>query len=698
MSSFRPSRAPLAAALLLVLALPSRPGIASEAADDAAPGAQTLDTVQVTGNRIAQPSESATRTPTPARDVPQSVSAVTAQELDERNVRSLNEALETVPGVSLTMGEGRRDQVNIRGFSALYDQYLDGFRDDTPYYRDLADVERIEVLRGPASVLYGRGSGGGLVNRISKQPRFGEDLGVFSLGFGSYGYARGTLDVGGATSDLFAWRLNAAAERSDSFRDVFHLERELVAPSAAWRIGNGLLVAQAEVLRDRRIPDRGIPGVDGRPANVDIDTYYGDPGRDHLDNDATEARLSWRAPLGERWNLRAAVVGRQVDGDFYNTYVTDVSDDATQVERGQYNVESSTRDGLGQFELVGEVGRGALRHVLLVGVEGGHQQRDTLQWRGTAPPVALVDPDLSAGSTSGALSTDRVFTGSSVGVYAQDQLSLGQHWKALLGGRWDRFQQDLDDHLAGATLARTDIKFSPRAGVVFQPDEHHSLYGAWSRSFQTSGDGFSLAANTQDLAPETSTLREVGWKGEWLDGGVLAALALFEQTRDGLRTSDPARPDVLIQVGEQRSRGVELEFGGRIGERLDLRVGYTHLDAEITRSNDQQNGVALQGNRPSNVPEDSASLWGTYALGHGFDLGLGVFAVGDRYSANDNLVRLPGYVRTDAMLRWRRGPHELALNLRNLGDITWYESAHTTHQIMPGSPRTFAVTWRMAFE
>lgn len=691
-------RASLAAALLLVLTpVQAETGdLDTDAGVMANP--QTLETIQVIGARPhAQPATSATRTSTPLKDVPQSISAVTAQELQERNVRSLNEALETVPGVSLTMGEGRRDQVNIRGFGALFDQYLDGLRDDTPYYRDLANIERIEVLRGPASVLYGRGSGGGLVNRISKQPRFANDVGQVSLGVGSYGYLRATADVGRARSDMFAWRFNAAAEQSDSFRDHFHLERQVAAPAATWQVGNGTLTAQAELLRDRRLPDRGIPGINGRPAPVDIGTYYGDPTRDHLDTDGAQVRLGWESTLNGRWRLRTALVGHHVDGDFYNTYATGVSDDGTQVERGQYNAITKTRDGLGQIELVGELGSPTLRHTLLFGIEGGHQQRDTIQWRGSADPVALIGPDPRTGSTPGtAPSTDRMFTGNSVGIYMQDQLSLGAHWKALIGGRWDRFVQDLDDRLGQNGLARTDQKFSPRAGLVWQPDVHHSVYGAWSRSFQSSGDGFSLAANTADLEPEQSTLKELGWKTEWLDGGLTSAIAVFEQTRDGLRTSDPADPTRLLQIGEQRSRGAEFELAGRIGRRLDLRLGYTRLDADIVRSTDQQNGVPLQGNRPSNVPQDSASLWGTWALGRGLEVGLGVFAVGDRYSANDNLVRLPGYVRSDALLRWRGGDHEIALNIRNLGDIAWYESAHTTHQIMPGTPRTVALTWRMS--
>ena len=689
--SLLPRRQSLVSALLAALSLP-----AHAASPDVA-DAGVLDRIEVQGVRTAQAS-TATRTPTPLKDIPQSVSAVTSDEFDARSVRSINEALETVPGVSATLGEGRRDQVNIRGFSAQYDQYLDGFRDDTPYYRDLAGIERIEVLRGPASVLYGRGSGGGLINRISKQPRFGDDFGTVSLGFGSNGDVRATVDFGARAGDASAWRLNAAAEHADSFRDNVQVQRELLAPSAAWRIGSGTLVLQTEFLRDRRTPDRGIPGVGGRPANVDIGTYYGDPTRDHLDNDAAEARLSWRAPLGERWNLSTSVVGHRVDGDFYNTYATDVSADGLSVLRGQYNARTGTRDGFGQFELSGEVGDGVVRHGLLFGVEGGQQRRDTLQWRGTAASVHLSDPDPRAGSTPGALSTDRQFTGSSTGLYVQDQLSFGLHWKGLVGGRWDHFVQDMRDDLAHSRLSRTDNTFSPRAGIVFQPSAHHSLYGAWSRSFQTSGDGFSLAANTSDLAPETATLHELGWKSDWRDGGLTATVALFTQTRDGLRTGDPANPGTLIQVGQQRSRGAEIELGGRIGERLDLRMGYTRLGASIVRSNDAQNGVPLEGKRPSNVPKDSASFWGTYALGHGFDFGLGVFAVGDRYSANDNLVRLPGYVRTDALLRWRSGAHELALNVRNLGGIRWYETAHTTDQIMPGAPRTVTATWRWNIE
>lgn len=687
-----PIRSPLAVALLLALAVP--------AISHAEPEAQTLDTVRVQGNaapKHATDARSATRTDTPLRDVPAAISAVTAIELEERNVRSLNQALETVPGVSLTMGEGRRDQVNIRGFSAMFDQYLDGFRDDTPYYRDLADIERVEVLRGPASVLYGRGSGGGIINRITKQPVFGGDIGRTTLSLGAYDALRGTLDVGHG-SDAFAWRFNAAAEQAESFRKHVELERQLAAPALAWKLGEGSLLLQVEALRDRRTPDRGIPSLAGRPAPVDSSTTYGDPLRDYLNNDAADARLTWHSPLGEHWELRAALVDHQARGDFYNTFVSSVNATTLQVARAQYNSTSETDDRFARLETLGNLDGTWLDHALLIGLEAGWQDRSSKRWTGSAGTVSLFNPDLSVGSTpSSVLGNSSAFNGDSVGLYVQDQMSLGESWKAVVGGRWDRYGQVADNRLTQARLDRTDTTFSPRAGLVWQPNTSHSLYAAWSRSFQTSGDGYSLATTSADLSPEHSTLKEVGWKGDWNEGALSASAALFEQTRDGLRTIDPADPTRLIQVGMQRSRGLELEVGGRIGERLDLRLGYTRLQAQIVKSNDRQSGVSLQGNRPSNVPEQLASLWATWTLGHGFDLGVGAFASGSRFSANDNLVRLPGYVRTDAMLRWRHGEHELALNVRNLGDIAWIESAHSTNQIMPGTPRAATLSWRYNF-
>jgi catecholate siderophore receptor len=312
----------------------------------------------------------------------------------------------------------------------------------------------------------------------------------------------------------------------------------------------------------------------------------------------------------------------------------------------------------------------------------------------------LIEPDLSIGSQpSSVLASNNDFSGDTLAAYLQDQVDLNSHWKALLGLRWDRYRQTLYNELSPSSppLERTDIQTSPRAGLVWQPSDSQSIYASWSHSFQPSGDGLSLAKNTAELEPEQSSLREIGWKAEWLGGDVISTFALFEQIRDNLRTVDPLDPTRLIQVGEQRTRGLEFELAGQVGERLDLRFAYAHLDAEITQSNDKQSGVALAGNQPGNVPENSASAWAVYQAYPNFDIGLGAVAVGERFTANDDLVRMPGYVRADALLRWRSGAHELALNLKNLGNTLYYESAHTTHQIMPGAPRSANLTWRLNF-
>jgi catecholate siderophore receptor len=684
-----PAATPLAAALALVLSAPAF----------AAPAPKELESVEVVGSRATKVS-TATRTDTAPLDVPQSLSAVGQKELEERNVTSLNEALQTVAGVSPALGEGRRDQANIRGFSALNDQYLDGLRDDAPYYRDLANTERLEVLKGPAGVLYGRGSGGGLINRVSKKPEFDDTIRRFSLAAGSYGFLRATLDVGDHAADNdAAWRVNAAIEDSDSFRAHGYNQRSLLAPAVRWKLGDGVLTAQAELLHDERVPDRGIPGLDGRPAPVDIDTYYGDPERDIFETRAGEARLAYESGRIGRWTVRNALVLQRVDSEFYNTFVNGLTAANTRAARGQYDSATDNDSVFDQFEVMGRFGDGAVRHVLLAGVEWGEQQRTTLRNTGSAASVDLFDPDTSVGSTRGAVTTDNEFTGSTLAAYVQDQVDLGSHWKALFGLRWDRYGQRLENFLPSSTpvLERRDTGLSPRLGLVYKPVAAHSLYAAWSRSFQPSGDGMSLAVNTEELEPERSALQELGWKAEWLDGRIGSTLAVFEQVRDNLRTTDPLNPGRLVQVGEQSTRGVEFELSGRLTERLDLRLAYAHLDARITASNDSSGGVALQGNRPANVPENSGSLWGLFDLGGGFDIGLGVVAAGMRYSANDNLVRLPGYVRADALLRWRNERHELALNLKNLGDTLYYETAHTTHQIMPGAPRSAMLTWRLDY-
>jgi catecholate siderophore receptor len=684
-----PIRTLLATALLAGLATPAL----------AAPAPKELEAVDVVGIAVARVS-TATRTEVPPLDVPQSLSSVGERELAERNVTSVNEALQTVAGVSPALGEGRRDQANIRGFSALNDQYLDGIRDDAPYYRDLASTERLEVLKGPAGVLYGRGSGGGLINRVSKKPDFDAAIRRMSLGAGSHGFLRATADLGdrGADGDI-AWRVNAAVEDSDSFRAHGYNERRLLAPALRWKAGAGEFTAQAELLDDERVPDRGIPGLGGRPAPVDIATYYGDPQRDVFKTRAAEARLAWDSGRLGRWTVRNAVVLQRVDSEFYNTFANGLTAGNTRVTRGQYDSTTDNDSAFDQLEVVGRFDAGALRHTVLAGVEWGEQQRATLRHTGSAAPVDLFDPDTGIGSTRGPVSTDNEFTGKTLAAYLQDQLDLGTHWKALLGLRWDRYDQRLDNFLPGPApvLERRDTGLSPRVGLVYKPNAAHSVYAAWSRSFQPSGDGLSLAANTEELEPERSALQELGWKAEWLDGRVGSTLAVFEQVRDNLRTTDPLNPGRLVQVGEQRTRGVEVELSGRVSERVDLRLAYARLDAEITSSNDASGGVPLQGNRPANVPEHSGSVWSLFDVGGGFDVGLGVVAVGDRFSANDDLVRLPGYVRADALVRWRGERHELALNLKNLGDTRYYETAHTTHQIMPGAPRSAMLTWRLDY-
>jgi len=285
-----------------------------------------------------------------------------------------------------------------------------------------------------------------------------------------------------------------------------------------------------------------------------------------------------------------------------------------------------------------------------------------------------------------------------VGTYVQDQMSFGSRWRALVGGRFDYNDQRLDDHLpANADLGRVDQAFSPRAGIVYRANASTSLYGNVSRSFQPSGDGLSLAVNNEELEPERTTSYETGVKTELFRHRLTLTTSVFRLDRTNVKTRDPLDPNKLVLVGRQRSQGVEIAAAGSILPGWNVSGGLTFLDPTILRSNDVSSGVPVQGNRIGNVAARSGSIWTTYTMERGFTFGGGLFVLGDWFTSNDNLVRIDGYARLDAMAGYRFGHCEVQLNLRNLLDEDYYETAHSNNNIMPAAGRNGLVTVRYRF-
>ncbi|MFT3717608.1 TonB-dependent receptor [Pseudorhodoferax sp.] len=641
-------------------------------------------------------STSATKIDVPLRDVPQTVNVVTQELMRDRGVRSIEDAVKAVPGVSLSHGDGQRDQVLIRGFRALGDQFVDGFRDDAMYCRHLSNVAQIEVIQGPASVLYGRGSPGGMINRITKKP--GIDRSEVALQLGRWSQRRGEFDIARNVSDTVAIRLTGAVERADGFRDQQFLEREAIASSMLLRCGpDTRLLLQADYLHDKRVTDWGIPAWQGRPIDVAPGTYYGAANARDADT-ATSTVSSGGATLEHRfngeWSIRNALRYYDYELDRYITSAGAVSPDANLALYPSGFKVARSRQEHGLFnptELTQKATLGGMAHQILYGLELGKQDRGQVSRSGSATPVdayrpvspvANPTPTVSAGGTSTG--------GSSVAAYVQDLITLSSHWKALLGLRYDAFHQKVD---VAAIPSRTDTAWSPRAGLVDQPTSIQSYDVSVSRSFQPAGENVNLTAGNGTTEPQKTTSPEIGAKIDLLDGRATATAALFNLERANIVTGDPANPSVAIPVGMQRTNGLELALAGDLREGRRVSAGYAYLDAKISRSLNP----AVQGKAATPTPRNSASLWLTKQLAHGLQAGANYVAA--RYADSTNATTLPGYVTVDAMVAYRFDRFDLQLNVHDLFDRRYIASAHgsVANSLLPGAPRSAMLSARYTF-
>ncbi|MFM4720883.1 TonB-dependent receptor [Aeromonas bivalvium] len=653
--------------------------------------AQADDSITVFGKR-SQHDEvaTATRTATPAKLVPQTIDSVSASELTAFGQPTLSEALTGIPGVNAS-GDTRFDGVNIRGFSASNDFYLDGFRDDMQYTRDLGNIERVEVLKGPAAVLYGRGSTGGIVNRVSKTPQRGQASSV-SARVGSFDSRRFTADLNGEAGERVQLRLNLAQEDKESFRDEVTSKRTLLAPSVNWEISDSLnWLVQYERNEHDRTPDRGIPGVDGRPADVPKEYVYSDTRRDFIDDlaQSTRSRLTW--DINDQWQLRQQLGYTTLDSQFDNTYVTSVKGDKVTRARWQQDLKASSLTS--NTEAEGQLQTGPVGHRLLVGVEQSWQERTPRLYQNASPIPAgnLYDPD-SLPTYDGAmkLASDASHKVRGVGLYVQDQLSLGD-WLLLAGLRRDDFtvtsrRNDLDKE---QTVSVTSL--SPRLGLVWNPIEEHAFYTSYSKTFTPVGGeliGLTPGDKNNKLDPQHTRLYEGGVKSDWLDGRLATTLSLYRLEMYNKRSKDPLDPTRVLLTGLQRTEGIELSARAQLTDEIYLRGGVAIQDAEQVKADE-----ALQGKRPMNVSRQNGQLFAGYQSGkQGWFGETGVTAVGDRFADNANTTTLPGYARFDARAGYRWQQWEAQLSAENLTDHDYFVSATSAAQIMPGTPRQLHLT------
>jgi len=664
---------------------------------------------------FAPSASSATKTDTPLLDLPQTINVVPRDLFSLQGARSMEDALLSVAGVSPSVGDGQRDQVYIRGFSAQYDQYLDGVRDEAMYFRDLSNIDRVEVLEGPSAVLYGHGSAGGIVDRISRLPS-PTVLGSLDVTYGSWDQRRIELDSGGPLgSPSLTYRLDAAGEDSGGFRNHYFLQRYHISPSIAWQATpDTRILVQFDYLNDLRLDDLGIPalvgpsgsGFSGVVPNVPVGSYYGSP--DSFDHDYVRAAVDTATvtldhqftpslTLHDVFRAEHYTLDRNnmlPTGVFFpggGIYTGDLH--SVWVNRSQRHIIRFENDLFNQLETSWKFRGFGIDHTVLAGLELGRQSAGSNSKQYNAPAVALVDPvltDVTAG-TNPASFTFTAARADTAGLYLQDQISLSETWKALVGVRADYYEVTQQNKLAPFNqLESLNRTVSPRVGVVYEPNHDLSLYATVSQSFSpAAGDGISTAATTAALAPLKATNYEIGAKKSFLGDSLSATVAFFQLTRDITETN--AVTNLTTTAGVQRSRGMDLVLAGRLTARWSVSASYELLDPFIVNGGLDSGGIQLSGKMPALVPRNSMSVYTTVDLGHGFGVGGGTVSMGGRYTSNDDSVSLPAFTVVNAVVYYRHGRWDARVNANNLLNHRYWITAgegtdYTGQTVMPGAP------------
>ncbi|NJR52470.1 MAG: TonB-dependent siderophore receptor [Leptolyngbyaceae cyanobacterium CSU_1_3] len=649
-----------------------------------------------------------TRTDTPLRDIPQSIQVIPQQVLQDQNVTDLGEALRNVPGASLENAARSfiQSSFTLRGFPAGGDVLWNGWRENPGagiVGFDAAAIERIEVIKGPASVLYGQGGLAGTVNYVTKQP-LREPYYALEASAGSFNFYRGAIDLSGPLNDskTVLYRLNLAAQTTESFFDFFDGQRYFVAPTPTFQISDRtkLTLAAAYLARPQSsnqgygLPAEGtaLPNPNGKiPRNRSI----GEP--DDLENSySTRVGYDLEHCFSDNWQIRNAFRYTQSDLRRRFYFGTALAEDNRTLSR-RYNelTEYSNRFFNSDTYVVGKFSTGSIRHQVVAGINVTRNELDLASFNREAASIDLFNPVY--GQPLGTLidEGDSFSRADALGIYVQDQITLAKNLKLLLGGRFDTFSQIDRDQLSNTETSQSGNAFSPRVGIVYQPIQPISLYASYSRSFTpTIGIGF----DGDVFQPERGTQYEVGIKAD-LNNRLSATLAFYDLTKSNVLTED-TRPGVplgefSIQLGEQRSRGVELTLQGEILPGWNIIAGYAHTDAKVTKDNTLPVGL-----RSTGVPENTFNLWTSYEIQRGvlkgFGGGVGLFFVGEQQGDFNNTFQIPSYLRTDAAIFYKRDRFRAALNFRNLFDVDYIETAFARTRVYRGDP--FTVQGTISYE
>lgn len=664
-----------------------------------------IEETQVTAERertyVAKDATTATKTDTPIFDLPVSIQVVPREVMDDQQVIRVRDAVKNVSGVYVRPAGGDQfEDFFVRGFPLFFQLYRDGFR-QRGFKTNTAALERIEVLKGPAAVLYGRIEPGGLVNLVSKQP-LATPYYSLQQQFGSFNLYRTSVDATGPLTEgeTLLYRFNLSYENADSFRDFITADEVFLAPVLTWKLSERTWVRfNLEYLNADRTRDRGLVAFGDRPAPIPRTRNLSEPfGTEDLE-DLTVGFL-WSHDFTPNWTLRHRFTFEKPDNHPVEVGATDFFlEDNRSVARFFFEEKDDAEFYYTALELTGHVDTRGIKHTLLLGADYYHTDIDFGFAFADFTPIDIFAPVYGTPRPDLPL-----FSGSRgeewYGIYLQDQIDLLDNVHLLLGGRYDNaesFSVCCGSEAAKSMDGADD--FSPRVGLVYQPLTWLALYGNYVESF-SSADDFSRSFSGEDFDPETATQYEVGLKTDFFDGRLFSTLAWYDLTKKNILTDDPEHPGFSVAIGEARSRGIELDVAGSLTPAFSVIASYAYTDTKITKDNSGN-----EGNRLPGVPLNGGSFWGVYEFSgeplRGFRIGTGVFAVGRRDGDPANTFQVPGYTRIDMLAAYRRqlGNFTLTaqLNIENLADEKYFLGAQNRSSILPGAPRSFFGSLRLEF-
>ena len=663
---------------------------------------KNIEEVVVKGNVLYSDQVNALKTPVPILDVPQTVSIVTDVDIRKQGFREIGDIIRYTPGVNTSQGEGHRDSVVFRGVRSTADFFQDGVRDDVQYYRSLYNVEQVEILRGPNALLFGRGGTGGIINRVTKKAVVGETFTAHDVGIDSFGAADIALDTNFQLENGAALRINLHSDSLANHRDHYDGNRVGFNPTMTIKVSPETTVFLSYEYADHeRFIDRGIPTINGSPDESLSDIVFGNSSANVQTLEATIMRAQVEHTLSDTSKANFSFTSSSFDKLYQNIYASGY--DGTLVTMDGYYDPTERDNTIMSANLVNELSLGGVVHTLLIGAEFIQTDNENLRydanWSTTNDDNEIFNitrpMDFTVNSGGVATALDYVTklnrqTASDISVtsiFIQDQIDLSDNWKLMVGGRLDDFDITVDDIKNGTSESRNDNTFSPRAGVIYKPQENVSLYLSYSESFlPRSGEQFkALSATSARLDPDVFESTEIGMKVA-LNENISLNAAYFDSEQ--VRAERDNDTGETSEVRGLTVDGFEIELKGRVVDNLNLAIAYSDLSGETS-----------SGGIPREIPEHTLSAFVAWEVNEKLSVGLGLTQQGEsKIKDNTPGLVLPEYTRVDLSAYYQVAPNlSVQMNVENLMDELYFPHSHSTHQASVGESVNSRVSLRWTY-